>query len=165
MNTLIALGCYVVIGILGALFSGYAFVLANVVATITVATVVGSAAYNLFWSQLGSPSIVARIQAAPSLVCQRPPDSPDTTRPRSLPVRREQGGGFSASQAARRTTSKGSTRPPKYLLRKRTPRRAKKFDPLVHLPDSSPKTPGREAGHGRDKPSVSLVKSVPGHPI
>jgi hypothetical protein len=68
VNSLVALGCYIVIGMLGALLSGYAFTLENVVPMITVGTVVGSAAYNLFWAQLGSPSIDARITAATSFV-------------------------------------------------------------------------------------------------
>ena len=67
-NTLIALACYVFTGLLAVPFSGLAFTLENVVAMISVATVVGSAAYNLFWAQLGSPSIEARIMRATSFL-------------------------------------------------------------------------------------------------
>jgi hypothetical protein len=54
INALIALGCYVVVGILGALLSGEPITLENAVALIATATVVGSAAYNLVWSNLGT---------------------------------------------------------------------------------------------------------------
>lgn len=56
VNALIALGCYVVVGILGAVLSGTALTLENAVALIAVATVVGSAAYNLVWNVIGTTS-------------------------------------------------------------------------------------------------------------
>ena len=54
INALIALGCYIVVGILGALLSGTPLILENAVALIATATVVGSAAYNLVWSNIGT---------------------------------------------------------------------------------------------------------------
>jgi predicted exporter len=53
VNAMIALACYIVIGIAGAVVSGQPLTLENAVNLITVATVVGSAAYGLIWSQIG----------------------------------------------------------------------------------------------------------------
>src|SRR5450756_596366 len=58
VNALIALACYVVVGILGAVTSGQALTLENAVGLIAVATVVGSAAYNLVWDNLGKVTTV-----------------------------------------------------------------------------------------------------------
>lgn len=72
VNSVIALACYVIVGILGALLSSGPFTLDNVVGLITIATLVGSAAYSLFWSQIGTGqfgvglSIDHRIQEATS---------------------------------------------------------------------------------------------------
>jgi hypothetical protein len=52
-NAFIAFACYVVVGIAGAVVSGEELNLENIVPLITVATVVGTAAYNLIWYQLG----------------------------------------------------------------------------------------------------------------
>jgi predicted exporter len=54
VNSLIALACYIVVGIAGALVSGQALTLDNAVGLITVATLVGSAAYAMVWSKLGT---------------------------------------------------------------------------------------------------------------
>jgi hypothetical protein len=53
VNSLIAFGCYIVVGIAGALLSGTALTLDNAVVLVTIATLVGSAAYNLVWDKLG----------------------------------------------------------------------------------------------------------------
>jgi len=68
VNSLIALGCYFVVGILGALTTNGPFTLTNVVSLITVVTLVGTAAYNLFWSQVGGDdSVDQRITQATSV--------------------------------------------------------------------------------------------------
>jgi len=70
VNALIALACYVVVGILGAVTSGQALTLENAVGLIAVATVVGSAAYNLVWDNLGkvtTPTTTGLIDTTPSL--------------------------------------------------------------------------------------------------
>jgi len=53
VNSLIAFACYIVVGIAGALLSGTALTVENAVILVTIATVVGSAAYNLVWDKLG----------------------------------------------------------------------------------------------------------------
>jgi hypothetical protein len=73
VNAIIALICYVIVGFLGMLFSGEELSLENAVTLIAVATVVGSAAYNLFWNNLGmsddtGTSVESRLTAATSLV-------------------------------------------------------------------------------------------------
>lgn len=73
INAFVALLCYIVIGVLGTVVSGEPLVIENAVALIATATVIGSAAYNLFWNNLmvsesGDPSLDARITAATSLI-------------------------------------------------------------------------------------------------
>lgn len=74
VNALIALVCYIVVGIVGVLLSGEPLALENAVNLIAVATVVGSAAYQLVWSNIGSgqdgesPSLDDRLTAATSIV-------------------------------------------------------------------------------------------------
>ena len=73
VNALIALLCYIVVGVLGVIVSGEPLTIDNAVNLIATATVVGSAAYGLFWNNLmvsqdGDPSLDARITAATSLV-------------------------------------------------------------------------------------------------
>src|SRR5512141_2301453 len=53
-NALIALACYAIIGTVGALMSGLPFTLESVVDLIAVATVVGRAAYSMFWNVIGT---------------------------------------------------------------------------------------------------------------
>ena len=72
-NAMIALAAYVVIGILGAVLSGEPLELENAVNLIAVATVVGSAAYGIVWSNLGASdegdtSIDQRLTAATSFI-------------------------------------------------------------------------------------------------
>lgn len=68
-NALIALACYVVVGILGAILSGDPLTLENAVALIATATVVGSAAYGLIWSNIGGDvSVDDRLTEATSFV-------------------------------------------------------------------------------------------------
>jgi hypothetical protein len=57
INALIALACYFVIGLLGILLSGEALTLENAVNLIAIVTVVGTAAYNLVWTNIGSSDI------------------------------------------------------------------------------------------------------------
>jgi len=73
VNALIALLCYVVVGIAGALMSGAPLTLENAVELITVATVVGSAAYGLVWNNIGTSadgdlSLDDRLTAATSII-------------------------------------------------------------------------------------------------
>ena len=68
-NALIAFACYVIVGILGAILSGEALTIENVVPLITIATVVGSAAYGLIWSNIGGEvSIDDRLTRATSII-------------------------------------------------------------------------------------------------
>jgi xanthine/uracil permease len=73
VNALIALGCYVVVGIGGVIVSGEALNLENAVDLIAIATVVGSAAYGLVWNNIGAnteaqPSLDEQITEATSVV-------------------------------------------------------------------------------------------------
>lgn len=71
VNALIALVCYILVGILGVILSGEALTLENAVNLITVATLVGSAAYRLIWDNIGSddgPSLEERLTSASSFV-------------------------------------------------------------------------------------------------
>lgn len=53
VNAMLAFACYVIVGLLGMVLSGESLTWENAVNLIAVATVVGSAAYRLIWSQLG----------------------------------------------------------------------------------------------------------------
>lgn len=74
VNAVIALACYIVVGVLGVVLSGEPLTLENAVGLIATATVVGSAAYNLVWNNLATgedgeqPSLDARLTAATSVV-------------------------------------------------------------------------------------------------
>lgn len=73
VNALVALACYIVIGLLGMLLSGEPLTLENAVDLIAVVTVVGSAAYSLIWNNLGAsadgdPSLDDRLTAATSVI-------------------------------------------------------------------------------------------------
>ena len=73
INALIALGCYIVVGVLGVVLSGEVLSVENAVQLIATATVVGSAAYGLVWSNLGASesgegSIDDRITSATSVI-------------------------------------------------------------------------------------------------
>ena len=52
-NAIIALAAYIVVGVVGAFMSGEDFTAENAVTFITVATTVGTVAYNLVWKNLG----------------------------------------------------------------------------------------------------------------
>lgn len=54
VNAVIALVCYIIVGIVAVPLSGEELTLENAVALIAVATVVGSAAYGLVWNNLGA---------------------------------------------------------------------------------------------------------------
>ena len=69
VNALIALVCYVIVGIAGVLVSGEELTLENTVNLIAIATVVGSAAYGLIWSNIGGEtSVDERLTTVTSLV-------------------------------------------------------------------------------------------------
>ena len=57
VNAMIALGAYVVIGVLGVLLSGQALTVENATNLIAIVTVIGTAAYNLIWTNLGSSDL------------------------------------------------------------------------------------------------------------
>lgn len=57
-NALIALAVYVLVGIGGALLAGEPPTIENAVSFITVATVVGTVAYQLFWRNMGERELV-----------------------------------------------------------------------------------------------------------
>jgi O-antigen/teichoic acid export membrane protein len=72
-NAMVAFACYIVIGIAGAIVSGEPLTIENAVNLVTVATVVGTAAYNLIWDNIGAqtdtdPSLDERLTAATSIV-------------------------------------------------------------------------------------------------
>jgi hypothetical protein len=72
-NALIALGVYTAVGVGGAVWSGIPVTPENAIPLILTATVVGRAAYSLFWNQLGSDewgfgSLDERITEATSVV-------------------------------------------------------------------------------------------------
>lgn len=54
INALIALVCYIIVGVAGVVMSGEAITVENAVPLITIATLVGSAAYGLVWNNLGT---------------------------------------------------------------------------------------------------------------
>lgn len=64
VNALVALICYVVVGVAAVFFSGEELTVENAVAIITVVTTVGTVAYNLFWKNFGDE----RINEATSFV-------------------------------------------------------------------------------------------------
>lgn len=73
INALIALGCYIIIGVVGVLVSGEPLTIENAVNLIATATVVGSAAYGLIWNNIGattddSPSLDDRLTEATSVI-------------------------------------------------------------------------------------------------
>lgn len=73
VNALIALVCYIVVGVVGVVLSGEPLTIDNAVNLIAVATVVGSAAYKLVWNNIGasddeSPSLEERLVEATSVV-------------------------------------------------------------------------------------------------
>ena len=69
VNALIAFACYVIVGVAGMLLSGEELTIENAVQLIAVATVVGSAAYGLIWSNIGGEtSVDERLTDVTSLV-------------------------------------------------------------------------------------------------
>jgi len=73
VNSIIALACYILVGIAGVLVSGEELSWENAVSLIAIATVVGSASYALVWNNLGAnedgdPSLEERLTASTSLV-------------------------------------------------------------------------------------------------
>lgn len=74
VNALIALICYAVVGVVGAILGGEALTIENAVPLITFAGVIGTAAYNLFWRNLGtgpdgqSPSLEQQLTTATSFI-------------------------------------------------------------------------------------------------
>lgn len=54
VNALIALACYIIVGIVGVVFSGEELTVENAVQLIVVVTTVGTVAYNLIWSNIGA---------------------------------------------------------------------------------------------------------------
>jgi len=68
VNALIALGCYVVIGVLGALLSGESLTLENAVNLIAVATVVGRAAYSMVWNVIGTDTVTSAVGGDTTLI-------------------------------------------------------------------------------------------------
>jgi len=69
INALVAFACYVVVGIAGVLVSGEDLTIENAVQLIAVATVVGSAAYGLIWSNIGGEtSLDERLTESTSFV-------------------------------------------------------------------------------------------------
>ena len=74
VNAMLALACYIVVGILGVLMSGEALTAENAIPLIAIATVVGRAAYSIVWDNLMTGkegelnSLDERLTEATSLV-------------------------------------------------------------------------------------------------
>lgn len=73
INALIALACYILVGVAAMIVSGEPLLIENAIPLITVATVVGSAAYSLVWNNLGAsdegdPSLDTQLTNATSLI-------------------------------------------------------------------------------------------------
>jgi len=70
VNSLIALLCYIVVGIVAAIVSGEELSLENALAFITAVTVYGTVAYNLFWANFGpnGESFEGRLEEVTSFV-------------------------------------------------------------------------------------------------
>lgn len=73
MNALVAFACYIVVGVAGVIMSGLPLTIENAVNLVTLATVIGSAAYRLIWDNLfvtydGAPSLDDRLTEATSIV-------------------------------------------------------------------------------------------------
>jgi ABC-type uncharacterized transport system permease subunit len=80
VNAIIAVIGYIVVGVAGAFMAGEELTAENLVMFVTVATVVGTAAYNLLWSNLGKQtpddlSVDNRLNEATSII--KPEVSPD----------------------------------------------------------------------------------------
>lgn len=60
VNAIIALVCYVIVGIAGAVLSGEELTVENAVALIAVATTIGTVAYQLIWSNVGEEALTVR---------------------------------------------------------------------------------------------------------
>ena len=80
-NALIAFGAYIVVGIAGAIVSGVELTAENALMFITIATTVGTVAYNLVWQNLGPADdpLEPRINAATSIV--KPSSDGEPTEP------------------------------------------------------------------------------------
>ena len=73
VNAIIAFAAYIVVGIAAAVLSDTPLTLENIVPLITIVTVVGTAAYNLVWNNLGKsvpadPGLDAKLTSATSVV-------------------------------------------------------------------------------------------------
>lgn len=73
VNALIALACYVVVGVLGVVLSGEPLTLENAVNLIATATVIGRVAYGLIWDNIGTStdsdvSLDERLTGATSII-------------------------------------------------------------------------------------------------
>ena len=80
-NAVIAVIGYIVVGVAGAFFAGEELTAENLVSFIAVATVVGTAAYNLLWSNLGKQvpedlSVDNRLNEATSIIKPSPDGGP-----------------------------------------------------------------------------------------
>ena len=70
-NAIIAVIGYIVVGVAGAFMAGEELTAENLVTFITVATVTGTAAYNLLWKNLGSDedtSVEHQLNVATSII-------------------------------------------------------------------------------------------------
>ena len=66
VNGAIAVGVYVVVGLIAVVVSGQTFTLDNIVPAISIFTVGGTAAYTMFWSNWGDPQITAKVNGGPT---------------------------------------------------------------------------------------------------
>ena len=81
VNALIAQAVYIVVGVGAAIWSGIPVNFQNAMPLIAIATVVGTAAYKLIWSQIGvdkpgDPSVDDRITEATSEASSGTPPTP-----------------------------------------------------------------------------------------
>ena len=63
LNAAIAIGVYVIVGVLSVLVAGQAFTLDNIAPAVTIFVAGGTVAYSLFWKNWGDPQITAAVNA------------------------------------------------------------------------------------------------------
>lgn len=83
-NAVIAVIGYIVVGVAGAFMAGEELNAENIVTFIAVATVVGTAAYSLLWSNLGKQTVVdtsveERLNDVTSVIKPSPDGGPSPT--------------------------------------------------------------------------------------
>jgi hypothetical protein len=63
VNACIAIGVYVVVGVLAVIVSGQSFTLDNIAPAVAIFTGFGTIAYQAFWKNWGDPQVVANVNS------------------------------------------------------------------------------------------------------